>query len=70
MTITVLYPEDRQKLTRARRAQLRALDHPFDPPVWDEPHQRNQQVDRACDPRIDEREQDAGGIEHRRNPCP
>ena len=29
------------------RAQLRALDHPFDPPVWDEPHQRHQQVDRA-----------------------
>ena len=27
------------------RAQLRGLDHPFDPPVWDEPHQRHQQVD-------------------------
>ena len=40
----------------AEAALLRALDQPFDPPVWDEPHQRHQQVDPACDPRIDERE--------------
>ena len=39
--------EQSRWLRRAMRAQLRALDHPFDPPVWDEPHQRHQQVDRA-----------------------
>jgi hypothetical protein len=54
-------------LDRAIRERSKATDHSFDPAVRDEPQQGHRQVDRACDPRIDKREQNTGDIEQQRN---
>jgi len=51
---------------RGARPGSTAANHPLDAPVGHQPQQRHQQIQRAGDPAVDEREQDAERIKQRR----